>query len=462
MAGLVPGLTVRALGALAGFTGFGVGYGMAKIMTGQDSDPDSMANSSWFKMGAEAFLYSNGIFPTVLCEHDSQGYRVGPLPDDFDAQQELFQSTPIIVSNHVSYVDAIILPTICGMPKFMSMAEVKNWHLFGPLGQDLNYIWVDRKDPEARKKALEAIETHVKEWRPGSRPLLIFPEGTTSNGQGLHAFKKGAFAAGAPVRPVVVKYTGSWDPANVNFREPETPEEVSEMPTTLDPANPGSQYVQYGDGDWAMQFAGHLLHTCTVLVCRVYYPSEEEKADPLLYAANVRAFMLKRLQELHVTCSGSRGNSNLDERLLALRRRMRMQTLLKKGDPVLTGTEQLEKPIVSSRTEPAMLISNKTLDASLWRSPSASRVARRSVQPRRRSSSCMPFTQSEEGVMVPAASTAGDVSPARVKLRERAEKRRSRREALPEAGFLQSAVPSHMGKDPAQLSTTPKYDVPDK
>merc|ERR1719230_603974 len=147
---------------------------MAKIMNGQETDPDAMADSAWFKMGAEAFLYSNGIFPTVLCEHDEEGYRVGPLPDDPEVQQDLLRSTPILVANHVSYLDAIILPTICRMPKFMSMAEVKNWHLFGPLGQDLNYIWVDRKNADARKAALEAIEAHVKDWRHGDRPLLIF------------------------------------------------------------------------------------------------------------------------------------------------------------------------------------------------------------------------------------------------------------------------------------------------
>jgi lysophosphatidylcholine acyltransferase/lyso-PAF acetyltransferase len=37
------------------------------------------------------------------------------------------------------------------------------------------------------------------------RPMLLFPEGTTSNGQMLLPFKTGAFLAGVPVLPVIIK-----------------------------------------------------------------------------------------------------------------------------------------------------------------------------------------------------------------------------------------------------------------
>lgn len=37
-------------------------------------------------------------------------------------------------------------------------------------------------------------------------PILIFPEGTTTNGQCLIDFKRGAFVPGVPVKPVVLKY----------------------------------------------------------------------------------------------------------------------------------------------------------------------------------------------------------------------------------------------------------------
>ncbi len=36
--------------------------------------------------------------------------------------------------------------------------------------------------------------------------LLIFPEGTTTNGQQLLEFQRGAFATGKPVQPMLLRY----------------------------------------------------------------------------------------------------------------------------------------------------------------------------------------------------------------------------------------------------------------
>jgi len=60
----------------------------------------------------------------------------------------------------------------------------------------------------------------------------------------------------------------------------------------------GSPAAKYGDAEWAQQFLGHIIHSCTVLVCKPYRPSKEEQEDPELYKANVRQLMLQRLQEL--------------------------------------------------------------------------------------------------------------------------------------------------------------------
>lgn len=49
-----------------------------------------------------------------------------------------------------------------------------------------------------------AAERWARGWR--GNPLLLFPEGTTSNGSCLLRFKTGVFAGGMPVHPVIVKY----------------------------------------------------------------------------------------------------------------------------------------------------------------------------------------------------------------------------------------------------------------
>lgn len=50
---------------------------------------------------------------------------------------------------------------------------------------------------EKRQKAYYNKEIHT--------PLLLFPEGTTSAGRNILKFKKGAFVAGLPIKPVIMR-----------------------------------------------------------------------------------------------------------------------------------------------------------------------------------------------------------------------------------------------------------------
>ncbi|KAI4963806.1 hypothetical protein ZWY2020_010482 [Hordeum vulgare] len=93
---------------------------------------------------------------------------------------------PIVVSNHVSYIDPIyffyeLFPTIVS-----------------------SVIYVDRFSPASRKSAVNEIK---RKAAGNSFPrVLLFPEGTTTNGRFLISFQHGAFIPGYPVQPVVVRY----------------------------------------------------------------------------------------------------------------------------------------------------------------------------------------------------------------------------------------------------------------
>merc|ERR1711972_949431 len=129
---------------------------------------------------------------------------------------------------------------------------------------------------------------------PGQRPMLIFPEGTTTNGEDLLDFRKGAFVSGMPVRPAIIVYTGQFDPACTNFKQ--TAKGVQK--TT--------------DSEWAQQFMGHMVHSLHVRVLPPYLPNEAEKADADLYARNVNQVMRSALHRVKgellrnswKTCSG--------------------------------------------------------------------------------------------------------------------------------------------------------------
>mmetsp|Transcript_109248 Transcript_109248/g.308166 ORF Transcript_109248/g.308166 Transcript_109248/m.308166 type:complete len:405 (-) Transcript_109248:186-1400(-) len=283
---VLPGLLAHTVGNLVGGASLSAGWALGKA-DAKIGGAKQVSDSGAFKMGFRTWLYANGIWPTVVCETGPYGNDFGPLPQDFQARCNMLRSTALFVSNHVSYLDTVVLPLVLEVPKLMAMAEVRNWPLFGQLCQEMDMLWVDRSNSDSRKAAKKAIEEHVGEWEVGQRPLLIWPEGTTSNGRGMKEFKSGAFCPGVAVRPVIIKYTGQWDPSNVHFRE-----------VTCSENSPCESTTKYGDADWAQQFLGHMIHSCTVLVCRPYVPSEHEKKDPELFKDNVRKLMLERLGEL--------------------------------------------------------------------------------------------------------------------------------------------------------------------
>ena len=280
LAGFVPGAAVHLVASMAGLVPLAIGYTMGKFCSLAGY---RLADSPSFKAGCYSFLYANGIFPTVLYDKNHQ-----VMPLDVEDPEAILRSTPFLVANHVSYLDALVLPLALQLPKFMSMASVRHYPLLGSLGEDLDFIWVNRGSKGSRSDAMQAIQNHVENWNVGDRPLMIFPEGTTSNGTSLLEFKQGAFVAGVPVRPVLLKHTGSWDPAVTDFLM--TEDGVRSL---------------YSDGEWAMNFWANLLHSSTILICEPYIPSTEEKADASLYASNVRQFMLEKHRELELICRTS-------------------------------------------------------------------------------------------------------------------------------------------------------------
>ncbi|KAM7275285.1 hypothetical protein ACFE04_017151 [Oxalis oulophora] len=110
---------------------------------------------------------------------------------------------PIIVSNHVSYVEPIfffyeLFPTMVASESHDSIPFV------GTIIRAMQVIYVDRFAPSSRKQAV----TEIKRKASSSRfpRVLLFPEGTTTNGKSLISFQLGAFIPGYPIQPVVVRY----------------------------------------------------------------------------------------------------------------------------------------------------------------------------------------------------------------------------------------------------------------
>ena len=62
-------------------------------------------------------------------------------------------------------------------------------------------VFVDRENTESKANVLETLEKRINEIKKGKNfsPILLYPEGTRTNGNYLLDFKKGAFFTHCPI-----------------------------------------------------------------------------------------------------------------------------------------------------------------------------------------------------------------------------------------------------------------------
>jgi lyso-ornithine lipid O-acyltransferase len=90
----------------------------------------------------------------------------------------------LIAANHTSYLDIPILGAL-GPFAFIAKTEVKAWPFFGLCADLSRTIFVDRKN---RGRALIDRDKIQARLRAGDS-LVLFPEGTSSDGNGILSFK---------------------------------------------------------------------------------------------------------------------------------------------------------------------------------------------------------------------------------------------------------------------------------
>lgn len=119
----------------------------------------------------------------------------------------------LLTSNHVSWSDIMVLGCVADVT-FVAKAEVKTWPFFGTLARLQETIFVVRE--EKRRAGHQADEIAVR-LRAGEI-VVLFPEGTTSDGNRLMEIKSSLFGAAASavphsptgvvhVQPVAISYT---------------------------------------------------------------------------------------------------------------------------------------------------------------------------------------------------------------------------------------------------------------
>lgn len=109
-----------------------------------------------------------------------------------------------LVGNHVSWLD---IPVIASQRHlyFLSKAEVGEWPLIGLLARAVGTLFIKRGSGESGGKARE-IASRLQQ----GHTVLVFPEGTTTDGTGLRRFFAQLFdaplLASTPVQPLAIRY----------------------------------------------------------------------------------------------------------------------------------------------------------------------------------------------------------------------------------------------------------------
>ncbi|MGH7772659.1 MAG: lysophospholipid acyltransferase family protein [Candidatus Binatia bacterium] len=122
-------------------------------------------------------------------------------------QDRLESGGNFIVSNHLGYVDGMVLGSLFPVI-YVAKKEVRGWPLIGQWTALCGTVFVDRQRKDRIPLLVEEIAKKLRQ----NANVLIFPEGTSTNGESLLPFQSAPFAAAlrarAPVAPVTLTYRG--------------------------------------------------------------------------------------------------------------------------------------------------------------------------------------------------------------------------------------------------------------
>ena len=123
----------------------------------------------------------------------------------------------LMIGNHTSYFDILVLSSAAQV-SFVAKSEVQNWPFFSTLARLQQTVFVERTRRSQTGEARDQIRDRVLQ----GDALILFPEGTSSDGNCVLPFKSALMGAAeavvgtdaqgnpiyVPVQPVSVAYVG--------------------------------------------------------------------------------------------------------------------------------------------------------------------------------------------------------------------------------------------------------------
>ena len=140
--------------------------------------------------------------------HFSGRMVLAALGISYRVEGELPAGSMLIVANHLSYLDIVIASA--ALPcAFVAKQEIATWPFFGPLSKMGGAIFVDRSSRAAAWETADEMALRLAE----GVPVVLFPEGTSTDGSEVIRFHSTLFAPAIegrlPVVPTALFYEKS-------------------------------------------------------------------------------------------------------------------------------------------------------------------------------------------------------------------------------------------------------------
>lgn len=132
------------------------------------------------------------------------------LPFRITVFGQLPQTPMLWISNHVSWTDIALLGQLTPV-SFLSKAEVRSWPVAGWLAAKAGSLFIRRGAGDS-----PLIRAQMSNHLQQGLALLMFPEGTTTNGQTVRTFHgrllSAAIDSGVQLQPVAIRYLREGEP----------------------------------------------------------------------------------------------------------------------------------------------------------------------------------------------------------------------------------------------------------
>ena len=136
------------------------------------------------------------------------GFRVIELVSSSSSSSS--RSSPLIVANHISFFDVLYFCRLNPQPTFLAKSSLRRVPILNIWARYLDVVYVEEGGEttaliNAWLQQSSSLDDHTCLNR-SFHQLVVFSEGTTSNGRFVMPFKTGAFRHNFPIQPCGISY----------------------------------------------------------------------------------------------------------------------------------------------------------------------------------------------------------------------------------------------------------------